>query len=106
MNCIYAQRVHWRNLCLQDVYNIEELNNVNPQPNLYKVPQDSFIGGAPLPLKFATRDCYPIQSEIFKREVAEKLQKLKFFTSLTFPANRVCYVYDDVMLQHENLHER
>lgn len=106
MNCIYAQRVHWRNLCLQDVYNIEELNNVNPQPNLHKVPQDSFIGGAPLPLKFATRDCYPIQSEIFKREVAEKLQKLKFFTSLTFPANRVCYVYDDVMLQHENLHER
>ena len=106
MNCIYAQRPHWRNLCLQDVYNIVELNNVNPQPNLHKVPQDSFIGGDPLPDKFATRDCYPVQSGTFKNQVAEKLNKLKFFTNLTFPVNRVCFVYDDAMLKHENIHER
>lgn len=106
LNCIYAHRPYWRNLCLQDVYNIEELNNVNPQSNLHKVPHNSFIGGAPLPERFATRDCYPVQSETFKREVAEKLNKLKFFTNLTFPCNRVCFVYDDVMLQHQNIHER
>lgn len=106
MNCIYAHRDHWRNLCLQDVYNMEELNNVNPQPNLHKVPFDSFIGGAPRPERFDTRDCYPIQSETFKRRVAERLTKLQLFTDLTFPANRVCYVYDDVMLKHQNIHDR
>lgn len=106
MNCIYTQRVYWRNLCLQDVYNIEELNNINPQSNLHKVSVDSFVGGPPVPERFATRDCYPVQSEVFKREIADKLLHLKFFTNLTVPANRVCYVYDDVMLQHENIHER
>jgi histone deacetylase 6 len=28
--------------------------------------------------------------------------KLKFFTNLSFPANRVCYVYDEIMMQHKN----
>jgi histone deacetylase 6 len=106
MNCIYAQRMHWRNLCLQGVYNIEELNNINPQPNLHKISNETFIGGAPVPEKFETRDCYPVQSDTFKREVSEKLNKLKMFTTLTFPVNRVCYVYDDVMLKHENIHEK
>jgi histone deacetylase 6 len=105
MNCIYALRDYWHNLCLQERYSIVELNNVNPQPNLHKVPYDSFIGGDPLPEKFATRDCYPVQSETFKREVAEKLGKLKFFTNLTFPVNRVCYVYDEAMLKHKNTFE-
>lgn len=106
MNCIHAHRPYWRNLCLQDVYNIEELNNVNPQKNLHKVPNDSFIGGAPVPAKFETRNCYPVQSETTRRIIAERLSKLKFFTNLSFPSNRVCFVYDDVMLQHENIHDR
>lgn len=106
LNCIYAHRAHWKALCLQNVYNIEHLNNVNPQSNLHKVPFNSFIGGPPPQEKFATRNCYPIQSEIFKQQVADRLSKLKFFTNLSYPANRVCYVYDDVMLQHENIHER
>lgn len=106
MNCIYSLRDYWHNLCLQEVYSQEELNNVNPQPNLHKFPTDSFIGGDPLPEKFATRDCYPIHSDNFKLQVAERLSKLRFFTNLNFPVNRVCYVYDDVMLKHENIHER
>lgn len=105
LNCIYAHRDYWHNLCLQERYSIVELNNVNPQPNLHKVPHDSFIGGDPLPERFATRDCYPVQSETFKQEVAEKLSKLKFFTNLTFPVNRVCYVYDEAMLKHKNIFE-
>ncbi|CRK86274.1 CLUMA_CG000164, isoform C, partial [Clunio marinus] len=105
LNCIYVHRSHWRNLCLQNVYNIEELNNINPQPNLHKVPHESFIGGPSNPIKFETRNCYPIQSETFKKEVAEKLEKLKFFTNLTFPTNRVCFVYDELMMKHENIHE-
>ena len=105
MNCIYAHRDHWRNLCLNERYNLVELNNINPQPNLHKDPHDTFIGGEPLPEKFATRDCYPIQSEIFKREIAEKLEKLKMFTDLTFAENRVCFVYDEAMMKHKNTYE-
>jgi histone deacetylase 6 len=105
LNCIYAHRSYWRNLCLQERYSLVEVNNINPQPNLHNVPHDSFIGGAPLPEKFETRDCYPVQSETFKREVAEKLQKLKIFTNLTCPANRVSYVYDEAMMAHKNAFE-
>lgn len=99
-------RKYWNNLCLQEKYNIEDLNNLNPQPNLHKVALDNFIGGDPLPERFLTRDCYPIQNEAFKTRVAERLLKLRFFTKLTFPTNRVCYVYDDFMLQHKNDFER
>lgn len=106
LNCIHANRLHWKNLCLQDLYNLEQLNNVNPQSNLHKVPFNSFIGGPPLPEKFATRDCYPVQSDLFKRQVSDRLNQLKLFTNLNYPANRVCYVYDDFMLKHENIHER
>lgn len=106
LNCIYVHHQYWNNLCLQDVYSIEELNNVNPQSNLHKIPQANFIGGPPRPERFATRDCYPVQSEAFTRNVAERLQKLKFLTNLTFPANRVCYVYDEQMTEHKNSYER
>lgn len=87
---------------MQDVYNIEELNNINPQSNLYKVPHDSFIGSDPPPLKFQTRDCYPIQNDSFRQRVSERLMQLRFFTDLTFPVNRVCFVYDEIMMQHKN----
>ena len=90
---------------MQDAYDQEELNNINPQSNLHKVVHN-FIGGPPLPEKFKTRDCYPIQSEDFKKRVHDRLTELKFFTKLTYPVNRVCYVYDDNLLQHENLFEK
>lgn len=102
LNCIYIHRQYWNNLCLQDVYNVEELNNINPQSNLHQVPNDSFIGSDPPPIKFKTRDCYPIQNEAFRNKVSERLMQLRFFTNLTFPVNRVCYVYDEIMMQHIN----
>lgn len=79
---------------------------MNPQSNLHQVPHDSFIGGEPLPERFLTRNCYPAQNEAFKKSVADRLMKLKFFTDLSVPPNRVCYVYDDIMLQHKNNFEK
>lgn len=104
LNCIYIHRQYWNNLCLQDVYNVEELNNVNPQSNLHKVPnEDSFLGSSdPPPKKFETRDCYPVQNEAFKKRVSERLMQLRFFTDLTFPVNKVCFVYDEIMMKHIN----
>jgi histone deacetylase 6 len=106
LNCIYMHRHYWKNLCLQQVYNIEELNNVNPQSNLHQIPHDSFIGGDPLPERFLTRNCYPVQNEAFKNRVAARLLQLKLSTNLTFPVNRVCYVYDEIMMQHKNNFEK
>lgn len=65
----------------------------------------NFIGGPPPPTKYQTRDCYPIQSEEFKRQTHDRLMELRFFTKLSFPSNRVAYVYDDFLLEHQNLFE-
>jgi histone deacetylase 6 len=106
MDVIYAHRKYWKNLQLQETYSIEELNNVNPQPNLHKIPFDSFIGGDPLPERFETRNCYPVQSDETKKRLADELMSLKFFTKLEFPIDsRVCYVYDEAMMEHKNIYE-
>lgn len=83
---------------------MEELNNLQPQSNFHKIVK-SFIGGPERPEKFETRNCYPVQSTAFKRAVHERLLALKFFTKLKFPANKVCYVYDEALLEHQNLYE-
>lgn len=106
MNVTYAHRKYWKNLQLQETYSIEDLNNVNPQPNLHKVSVESFIGGDPRPERFATRDCYPVQSDTLIKELSEKLADLKFFTNLNFATDsRVCYVYDIAMMEHKNDYE-
>lgn len=63
----------------------------------------TFHGGPPRPDRFATRNCYPLQSAETQRNIQERLDHLKITTNLTFPNNRVCYVYDEIMTKHENL---
>lgn len=102
LNSIYVHKEFWNCLQLQDVYSLEDLNNVNPpQPDLHKIVQ-IFKGGPPKPSKFDTRDCYPIQSEQFLTFVSDRLNHLRITTNLNFPANRVCYVYDESMMEHKH----
>jgi histone deacetylase 6 len=105
MNCIYAHRMYWKSLQLQELYDLEEFNNLNPQPNLHKVEQ-VFKGSFEVPERYETRDAYPVQSQAEKVRIAARLNHLKLVTDLTFPTNRSCYVYDDFMLQHQNLFEK
>lgn len=76
LNCINSHRPYWKCLQIQKTYTLEELNNVNPQPNLHKVIQ-TFKGGAPLSERFETRDFYPVQSETQLRAINSKLLELK-----------------------------
>lgn len=76
LNCIYTHRPYWKVLQIQETYSLEELNNVNPQPDLHKVVQE-FKGGPPIPERFETRNCYPLQSDDLKRQICERLSSLK-----------------------------
>lgn len=89
---------------MHKTYGLEELNNIQPQSDLHKVVE-KFIGGEPKPERFETRDCYPLQSNKQLAEIAERLQKLKISTNLSFAPKRVCYVYDVQMTEHRNLFE-
>lgn len=86
-------------------YNLEDLNNLNPQPELHKVVK-KFIGDSePRPERFPTRDCYATQDEKKLNEIAERLRLLRVTTNLSFSLNRLCYVYDVQMTEHRNNYE-
>lgn len=89
---------------VHSLYNLEDLNNVNPQPDLHKIIT-KFIGGDPKPDKYPTRNCYPIQSDKTLNTIADRLRRLKITTHLGSALNRVCYVYDEQMTQHRNEYE-
>ncbi|XP_055390251.1 histone deacetylase 6 isoform X2 [Condylostylus longicornis] len=105
LNCIYAHRPYWKCLQIQNTYTLEDLNNCNPQPDLHKVTA-LFKWNEPVPEKFPTRGCYPIQDRLVERSIESRLRQLKLSTKLTFPKTRVCYVYDDLMLEHTNNFEK
>lgn len=106
LNSIYVHKEFWNCLQLQEIYNLEDLNNINPpQPDLHKVIQ-IFKGGPPKPKKYDTRDCYPIQSETFLKNISDRLNHLRIITKLDFPVNRVCYVYDESMMEHKHEAEK
>ncbi|XP_062539549.1 histone deacetylase 6 isoform X1 [Armigeres subalbatus] len=106
LNCIHSHRPYWKNLQLNDTYGLEELNNVNPQPNFHQVHQ-LFVepDPQPEPVRYETRNCYPLQSTSEKACIEERLAMLQISTRLTFPSTRVCFVYDELLLEHRNLHE-
>ncbi|XP_062700271.1 histone deacetylase 6 isoform X2 [Aedes albopictus] len=106
LNCIHTHRPYWKNLQLNDTYGLEELNNVNPQPNFHQVVQ-YYVQPEPQPepIRYETRNCYPLQSADEKARIEERLSMLQIATRLTFPSNRVCFVYDDLLLEHRNVHE-
>lgn len=105
LNCIHAHLPFWKSLQIQKVYNIEEVNNLNPQPEFHKVIR-KFIGvDEPHPERFETRNCYPVQDNETTRRIAHRLQQLKITTDLKFAPNRVCYVYDTQMTEHKNSFE-
>lgn len=105
LNCIQSHKAYWSCLRVHKEYNLNDLNNVNPQPDLHKVIK-KFIGAdEPLPERFPTRNCYPLQDHQELAQLSERLRKLRFATNLSFAAQRVCYVYDAQMTEHRNNYE-
>ncbi|XP_030382425.1 histone deacetylase 6 isoform X2 [Scaptodrosophila lebanonensis] len=107
LNCIFTHRPYWRCLQLQQQYTVEELNNVQPLPGaapLHRV-QRTWLGAPPPPDRYPTRDTAPcIPPEVTARKL-ERLRLLQAETRLSTPPVRVCYAYDEQMLEHCNLHD-
>lgn len=103
MNCIYSHKNYWKCLQVHKTYDAIELNSKSSH-DLHVVHQ-KFIGGDPIPERFPTRNCYPIQSSQKLKQIADRLQQLKITTNLSSAQNRVCYVYDAQMAEHKNLFE-
>uniref|UniRef100_A0AAG5DL14 Protein deacetylase HDAC6 n=1 Tax=Anopheles atroparvus TaxID=41427 RepID=A0AAG5DL14_ANOAO len=108
LNCIYSHRSYWKCLQRHELYDLEDYNNINPQDNFHKVLQRYVPPEppAPGPVRYETRNCYPVQSANERERILERLQRLNLLTNLGFPATRVCYVYDEAMLEHRNDHDQ
>uniref|UniRef100_A0A182QX80 UBP-type domain-containing protein n=1 Tax=Anopheles farauti TaxID=69004 RepID=A0A182QX80_9DIPT len=107
LNCIHSHRSYWKCLQFYELYNLEDYNNTNPQDNFHQVVV-SYVPPEPpaQPGCYETRNCYPVQSDAERARIHERLQRLQLLTDLSFPATRVCYVYDELMLEHRNSHEK
>ncbi|XP_052866559.1 histone deacetylase 6 [Anopheles cruzii] len=112
LNCIYSHRSYWKCLQQNEVYDLEEYNNVNPQVNFHKVLQ--YYNGPSMECKptdggqepkYETRNCYPVLPADKQKSIHDRLQKLRILTELSFAPERLCYVYDETMLAHRNYHD-
>uniref|UniRef100_A0A182P7U1 Protein deacetylase HDAC6 n=1 Tax=Anopheles epiroticus TaxID=199890 RepID=A0A182P7U1_9DIPT len=107
LNCIYSHRKHWKCLQFYELYDLEDYNNTNPQDNFHKVIKCYIPPDPPAdPGRYETRNCYPVQSSEERARIAERLSRLHLLTDLSFPPERVCYVYDELMLEHRNSQEK
>ncbi|XP_053678783.1 histone deacetylase 6 isoform X2 [Anopheles nili] len=106
LDCIFSHRNYWKCLQLYDVYeSLEEYNNINPQDNFHKVIK-CYIDPETKSGCYETRNCYPVLSVEQQCRVQEHLSRLKMLTNINFPDTRVCYVYDELMLEHRNNNEK
>lgn len=76
LNCIHSHRSYWKCLQTNSTYDLEDLNNINPQPDMHKVVQ-MYKWTEPTPERFPTREWYPMQTDDIKQIVAERLTKLQ-----------------------------
>lgn len=104
LNCTAVLKPYWRNLNLHAEYSDSELNNKNPQTDLHQVVVQ-FEEQRPPPKTFPTRDCYPKPPIEFIQRTSDRLDQLRLCTDLSYPPNRVCFVYDEFMQGHFNLFE-
>ncbi|XP_049543518.1 histone deacetylase 6 isoform X1 [Anopheles darlingi] len=104
LNCIASHRNFWKSLQLNELYNVEDYNNVTPQENFHKLPEYRFEPEPPRSgeVRYETRNCYPVQSVEERKRIHERLVQLRLATDLSFPVDRLCYVYDETMLEHQN----
>ncbi|XP_035910446.1 histone deacetylase 6 isoform X1 [Anopheles stephensi] len=107
LNCIHSHRKYWKCLQFYELYDLEDYNNTNPQDDFHKVIKCYIPPEPPAqPGYYETRNCYPVQSDEERTKIQERLTWLRFNTDLTVPPSRVCFVYDELMLEHRNSQEK
>ncbi|XP_008555902.1 histone deacetylase 6 isoform X1 [Microplitis demolitor] len=100
LNVIYAQKPYWSCYEYQDIYSIHS-EDIKEECERH-LPAVVFKGTETKPAVYETRNCYPVQSEIFLNDIRNQLISLQLTTNLIKSPNRVCLVYDERMLKHCN----
>ncbi|PNF26149.1 hypothetical protein B7P43_G04459 [Cryptotermes secundus] len=106
LNVIYTHQDFWQCYQFQDKYSPRTVGNLPnkkfPGQEEHHMPVVKFLGSGDKPERFATRNCYPVQSHEFVNAVTARLDHLIANTKLTFAPHRVCLVYDERMMKHKN----
>ncbi|XP_012259593.2 histone deacetylase 6 isoform X2 [Athalia rosae] len=103
LNVIYMHKSYWTCYQYQETYSYHAITNDLEENTNRHLPVVLFRGDETKPDLYATRDCYPSQSEDFLSEIDVQLDLLIEFTYLGKAPNKVCVVYDDRMLSHTNI---
>ncbi|XP_042878465.1 histone deacetylase 6-like isoform X3 [Penaeus japonicus] len=105
LNLIYVQRPYWKCFQYQGSFSVHEKTNGDAGER--HIPTLSYLGNATKPLKYETRNCYPVQSQEDKEKIRLKLARLKQDKPpQMFGNNRLCLVYDEAMSNHHSLSEK
>ncbi|XP_013183933.1 histone deacetylase 6 isoform X2 [Amyelois transitella] len=106
LNCIYVHKPYWKCYNYQPTYSIDAtVPNVCDGKKQKHTVTLRWEGDETRPETFATRNCYPLQDDKTKREIAQRLNHLRIVTELRSPRHAVGYVYDEAMLKHKNICE-
>nr|CAD7261845.1 unnamed protein product [Timema shepardi] len=106
LNVIYAHREFWRCLVFQKLRALDSQEKssvavyVDTDEIQTHVPEVKFEGSEIKLSKFPTRNSYAVQTSAEIEEFEIRLENLRSKTSLTVAQNKVCLVYDEVMLKH------
>lgn len=118
LNCIFVHRPYWRCLQLQQTYVPGETDTAETTTTtttdqleqgkkLHRVMR-IWMGGPPPPegpQRYPTRGTSAQLSPESVAYSSARLSMLRAETQLKVPSIRVCYAYDEQMLQHFNLHD-
>nr|CAD7196245.1 unnamed protein product [Timema douglasi] len=106
LNVIYAHREFWHCLVFQKLRDLDSQEKssvavyVDTDEIQTHVPEVKFEGSEIKLSKFPTRNSYAVQTSAEIEEFEIRLENLRSKTSLTVAQNKVCLVYDEVMLKH------
>ncbi|XP_018917401.2 histone deacetylase 6 isoform X2 [Bemisia tabaci] len=101
LNVIYTHQDYWQCYQFTEKYKLNEKSELPPTVKKHvPIAPFKFEGEAKLE-KYETRNCYPVQSNETKELIKKRLDDLIYRTQLLAP-KPVCFVYDEIMLRHQN----
>ncbi|XP_067685147.1 histone deacetylase 6-like [Haliotis asinina] len=104
LNVLKLHRQYWQSLCYQGVLSLGEKPTMPSLLHLPPVPGMSLRTiGKPLGELPLLQDCYDvIQHDMVKETLFQQIEDLIRNTDLHVPKHKVCLVYDDKMLLHND----
>ncbi|XP_054266822.1 histone deacetylase 6-like isoform X1 [Macrosteles quadrilineatus] len=101
LNCVYSHRAYWRCFQWQASYCARDRGESETQ----HWPQVVWKYTGVRTDVYPTRNTCPVQSQAFKDEINNKLDRLLAETKLLKTKHNVCFVYDPLMMEHKNFRD-